>query len=462
MIERGHLSFVPCHLSLVICSLLIVYCLMSLPILFTSARIPTDEGEFALCLYDSPDGKEHLAIVAGEVDGRENVLVRVHSECFTGDVLGSRRCDCGEQLQRALHLIAQEGAGVVLYLRQEGRGIGLRDKLRAYNLQDEGYDTVEANLMLGHAEDERDYSAAVQMLRGLGVRSVRLLTNNPAKIESLQALGMPVNGREPLQPQHITADNALYLQTKVIRMRHLLTLEHVPYVNGHARVANPVHDVVQGLKLVQGRTAVTLSYAQTLDGSIAQQAGRPLVISGAEAWRMTHQLRAEHDGLLVGLGTVLADDPSLTVRLVEGANPRPIILDSQLRLPLTAKLWQSTRPPLVATTATAPITAQKALEAAGATVLRLPAEADGRVSLPHLLAELPSHGVQMLMVEGGGQVIHSFLAAQLADWLVLTVGMQLVGGLAAVGRPLPHLPRLLGAHQRHFGEDLVLWGKVGY
>ena len=96
---------------------------MSLPILFTSARIPTDEGEFALCLYDSPDGKEHLAIVAGEVDGRENVLVRVHSECFTGDVLGSRRCDCGEQLQRALHLIAQEGAGVVLYLRQEGGGL---------------------------------------------------------------------------------------------------------------------------------------------------------------------------------------------------------------------------------------------------------------------------------------------------------------------------------------------------
>lgn len=199
------------------CSLLIDP--MSPATLFTSARIPTDEGEFLLGLYDSPDGKEHLAIVAGEVDGRENVLVRVHSECFTGDVLGSRRCDCGEQLQRALHLIAQEGAGVVLYLRQEGRGIGLRDKLRAYNLQDEGYDTVEANLMLGHAEDERDYSAAVEMLRGLGVRSVRLLTNNPAKIESLQALGMPVNGREPLQPQHITADNALYLQTKVTRMR---------------------------------------------------------------------------------------------------------------------------------------------------------------------------------------------------------------------------------------------------
>jgi GTP cyclohydrolase II len=189
------------------------------------ARIPTDEGEFELCLYtNNRDDKEHLALIVGEVDEEENILVRVHSECFTGDVLGSRRCDCGEQLQRSVHLIATEGKGVVLYLRQEGRGIGLVDKLRAYNLQDQGFDTVDANLALGHQADERDYTVAVRMLENLGVRSVRLLTNNPSKIESLRRLGMPILERVPLEPIAITKDNEEYLVTKVRRMNHLLNL----------------------------------------------------------------------------------------------------------------------------------------------------------------------------------------------------------------------------------------------
>lgn len=189
------------------------------------ARIPTIEGEFQLCLYSNTrDQKEHLALVMGQVRGKKDVLVRLHSECFTGDVLGSKRCDCGEQLHRALQLIAQEGEGVLLYLRQEGRGIGLLDKLRAYNLQDEGYDTVDANLVLGHQADERDYSVAASILHDLGMQSVRLVTNNPDKINNLLSLGVQVTERVSLEST-VTPENARYLLTKAQRMKHLLNPE---------------------------------------------------------------------------------------------------------------------------------------------------------------------------------------------------------------------------------------------
>ncbi len=192
------------------------------------ARIPTDAGEFQLALYhNNKDDKEHLALGMGDVAGQHDLLVRVHSECFTGDVLGSQRCDCGQQLHAALSLIAAAGHGLLIYLRQEGRGIGLLNKLRAYNLQDQGYDTVDANLLLGHQADERDYTVAALILRDWNVRSVRLLTNNPSKIESLRTLGVNVIDRVPLQPS-LTPDNAFYLRTKAERMRHLLTFS----VNG--------------------------------------------------------------------------------------------------------------------------------------------------------------------------------------------------------------------------------------
>ena len=187
-----------------------------------SARIPIDHGELLLCAYRNDyDDKEHLAIVSGDVEGRSGVLVRVHSECFTGDVLGSLRCDCGPQLDLALRAIVEAGVGVVVYLRQEGRGIGLVEKLKAYNLQDMGHDTVDANLLLGHAADSRRYDAAAAILADLGVRSVRLMTNNPAKIEGLQSLGVQVDERVP---SHVAphAENARYLQAKALRMRHLL------------------------------------------------------------------------------------------------------------------------------------------------------------------------------------------------------------------------------------------------
>jgi len=190
------------------------------------APIPTEYGELQLCYYtNTEDDKAHLAFYLGDINKAENVLVRVHSECFTGDVMRSRRCDCGEQLERALQLISEEGSGVVVYLRQEGRGIGLLQKIKAYNLQDVGHDTVDANLILGHLADERDYALAARILEDLDVKSIRLMTNNPGKIRALEEEGIKVNSRIELECA-ITPENARYMTTKVERMNHLLKLNN--------------------------------------------------------------------------------------------------------------------------------------------------------------------------------------------------------------------------------------------
>ena len=196
-----------------------------------SARIPTEYGEFQLCHYTNTiDDKAHMAFYMGEIQDGEDILVRVHSECFTGDVLGSKRCDCGEQLDRSLQMIAEEGRGVLVYMRQEGRGIGLLKKIEAYNLQDAGHDTVDANLMLGHLPDEREYTVAARILEDLGVKSIRLLTNNPSKIDALESEGIKIRERIELECA-VTAENARYLLTKAERMNHMLSLNKNPSVN---------------------------------------------------------------------------------------------------------------------------------------------------------------------------------------------------------------------------------------
>jgi 3,4-dihydroxy 2-butanone 4-phosphate synthase/GTP cyclohydrolase II len=185
-------------------------------------RMPTDFGDFALHLYQSKvDGNHHLALVKGEVRDREGVLVRVHSECLTGDVFGSRRCDCGPQLHAAMKRIEEEGSGVILYMRQEGRGIGLPAKVQAYKLQERGLDTVEANLELGFPMDLRDYGVGAQMLSDLGLKTIRLLTNNPKKLVGLQGHGLQVVEQLPIRVAP-NPHNARYLKTKRERMGHLL------------------------------------------------------------------------------------------------------------------------------------------------------------------------------------------------------------------------------------------------
>ena len=197
--------------------------MMSVTRRVAQAGLPTRYGTFEMFVYNASDHKEHVALTLGAIDGGDPVLVRAHSECLTGDVLGSSRCDCGEQLDESLRFLQEQGRGVLLYLRQEGRGIGLAKKISAYALQEQGLDTVEANHALGLPEDMRDYRVAAEMLLDLGVRKARLLTNNPAKVEGLQRYGVEVVERVPLGISP-NPSNLGYLRTKREKMGHLFPM----------------------------------------------------------------------------------------------------------------------------------------------------------------------------------------------------------------------------------------------
>ena len=207
----------------------------------STAELPSEFGTFRLYVFkNNRDDKEHLAIVQGDVFGGHDIATRLHSECLTGDVLGSLRCDCRPQLELSLKTIAQMPRGVVLYMRQEGRGIGLTNKIRAYALQEQGMDTIDANLALGFGEDERDYSIAAAMLRELGVRSIELMTNNPDKVTQLESCGIRVKKRV----SHVIASNPhnkAYLETKARRAGHLIDISNEPANTGAHQTSEVPH-----------------------------------------------------------------------------------------------------------------------------------------------------------------------------------------------------------------------------
>jgi GTP cyclohydrolase II len=393
-------------------------------------RIPTSFGVFEAHAFEQPTGFVYLALTMGDVGDGRDVMVRVHSECLTGDVLGSLRCDCGVQLRQSLRLLAAEGRGVLVYATgHEGRGIGLINKLRAYVAQDDGADTVDANHRLGLPVDGRDYGEAAAVLTALGVRSVRLITNNPQKVSGLRAAGIVVDDVIPL-PTAAHHRNVGYLATKAARMDHVRPTGS-PLVAATDGVVD-VAELIAHPTASPQRPAVIVKYAQTLDGRIATSSGDARWISGEPERTVSHALRAACDGVMVGVATVIADDPQLTVRMVPGASPTRVIVDSTLRLPTTARVLDDEASTIILTTERSSSSRRAELRARGVAV-DVVAERDGRVDLDAALQQLRDRGMELLLVEGGAGVITSLLRARLVDRLIVAIAPLVIGaGTSAV------------------------------
>jgi GTP cyclohydrolase II len=369
-------------------------------------------------------GSIHLCLCRGRMGDGEDVLVRMHSECVTGDALGSLRCDCGIQLRHAFRTIAAEGRGVLVYSTgHEGRGIGLANKLRAYLLQDRGFDTAEANEHLGFRVDERTFGDVAACLRVLGVRSVRLMSNNRHKAVALEAEGIAVREIVGL-PTAAHARNVRYLSTKQAVMGHEAPMG-VPLADD----AGPPPDVGSLLGEVRATTTrpyVVVKYAQTIDGRIATSTGDARWISGEEERRTSHALRAACDAVLVGVGTILADDPQLTVRMVPGASPIRVVLDPRLRLPDDARVLDADGVTTIVTSSASSAERRTELRRRGVSVVVVPAGPQG-LDLHAALEALFDDGIRSVLVEGGARVITSFLSLGLADRLVVAIAPRLMG-----------------------------------
>jgi GTP cyclohydrolase II len=431
--------------------------------------LPTWAGEFDLRVFQGASGEVYLLFAYGDIGDGQDLLVRLHSACLTGDAFGSLRCDCGPQLRQAMRRIAAEGRGVLLYAAgHEGRGVGLVSKLQAYMLQDEGHDTVDANHRLGLPVDGRDYREAAQVLQAAGIRSSRLLTNNPAKASALDREGLLVESLVSL-PTAPHLRNRRYVQTKQERLGHRapggepLTNDGSLDGDGKALDATALLGEV-GSRV--GRPYVVLKYAQTLDGRIATVSGDSKWISGTQERRVSHALRAACDAVMIGAGTVLADDPLLTVRMVPGASPIRVVLDSTLRVPAGAQVFGPEAATVVLTSERSNLDRRAALRLRGVKVEVVPEAPDG-IDLAAGMARLRSLGIRCLLVEGGSRIITSALRGQLADRVVVAVAPILLGkGTDALGDLGASLVqdglRLLNRTVHQLGPDLLIAGDLDW
>jgi 3,4-dihydroxy 2-butanone 4-phosphate synthase/GTP cyclohydrolase II len=287
-----------------------------------ATRLPTKDGKFRIHLFKDGEKREHIALVKGEVRGKEDVLTRVHSECLTGDLFGSLRCDCGPQLHHAMRIIEESERGILIYLRQEGRGIGLAEKLKTYNLQDAGLDTVDANIYLGHKAEERDYHVASEILNDLGVNSIILISNNPDKEMKLKRLGIDVRDRMELEPD-VSIENLRYLKTKIDRMGHELgSTQLFPF---QPEMDDVRRYVVRRRDSKKGIPYISVFNISGLDGQLTYEPRLPG--KNPALYRILRKkLMREHDALLV-----TSDDLDLALQARE-SNMKILIFDPDLRV----------------------------------------------------------------------------------------------------------------------------------
>ena len=395
---------------------------------FSEALIPTAIGEFRVRVYRAPSGDESIALICGTVAGREDIAVRVHSACMTSETFGSLKCDCRQQLDMALAYI-QEHGGVVIYLHQEGLGIGLGNKIKAYALQQQGHDTVSANQALDLPVDGRSYEAAHAILADLGVRSVSLMTNNPAKTAALRRLGVVIARTIPVvATQNVHSFD--YLETKRVRMGHAIELR-IP----EARNALPAV-----------RPYVHLNFAMRASGTAEPPGSRN--ISCAPDWQRVHLLRERYTAIAVGANTWFADQPRLTARAEHlqrppKRQPHPVVFLGGRTLP--------------------PQASARRLFVVGANVPRhegiVGIEAQGH-ALAAPLAILRELAIDSMLVEGGATLLRSFIAQDMADEItiyVATPSAQLAADCAL--REFPALPLPMRAER--CGDGTVLrWSRI--
>ncbi|WP_158678144.1 GTP cyclohydrolase II RibA [Pseudoalteromonas sp. T1lg23B] len=369
-------------------------------ILTASTVLPTQLGSFDVKIYRNHQGEEVTAICKGDVHGRSDLPVRMHSACFTAEVLGSLKCDCKQQLDFALSYIAKH-QGMVIYLPQEGRGIGLSNKIKAYALQEQGYDTIEANAMLNLPIDARTYDDAAQIIRLHDLESVRLLTNNPLKINQLTELGIKVTGRLPV-PSDPTSHAIDYLETKRRQMGHMLARHDVK----SKIIPSPI-----------SRPFIHINFAIDGHANTCCPNGDALPVSCSSDWQRVHELRQKYDAIAVGANTWLNDNPKLTVREeVLGREPT--------RQPMRV-IFAGKRSAQLQNLDVDQPNIRRATFLVGATTLR---KSDGLTyidahdyMLAQPLAKLKQKEINSVLVEGGLTLINSFVSQQLFDLVTIYV-----------------------------------------
>ena len=379
-------------------------------------QLPTEFGSFRFRVYKNADGAEIVAIATRGIEQEQNVAVRVHSACFTAEVISSLKCDCKQQLDYALGYIAQHG-GIVIYLPQEGRGIGLSNKIRAYALQEDGHDTIEANHLLGLPIDGRRYDDAAAILRDLNIHSLRLITNNPGKLEAMRDFGFTVTERIPV-PATPNRHSHGYLETKRARMGHMLNTSAISNL-----------DSVTGYAGTMNRPFVHVNFAIDQYGRMNQKNGQAAELSCEEDWQRVHALRERYSAVVVGARTWTQDQPQLTVRkdrLGRAPQRQPDRVVFAGRTPCPIK--PDSRRSFVVGLA----------ENAGNEGIHIHA-IDRNLEKP--LETLFNHSVDTLLVEGGMTLLESFMRQKMVDRFTIYVCTNsLDKALKAVSAKFPELP----------------------